>query len=146
MVHSSLQILSKSLRFLGCRLATRSFSSLHRFSIGFKSGDWLGHSRTLICFFLSHSFVPWPYVFGHCHVGRPIHDPFSVLSLREGGCRPKFPSTWPHSSSPRYGEFVRIIQVFFGKLQMGLYIHVPSSAEEPCACSRILILHGVVCY
>ena len=25
-------------------------------------------------------------------------------------------------------------------------IHVPSSAEEPCARSRILILHGVVCY
>ena len=25
-------------------------------------------------------------------------------------------------------------------------VHVPSSAEEPCACSRILILHGVVCY
>ena len=25
-------------------------------------------------------------------------------------------------------------------------LHVPSSAEEPCARSRILILHGVVCY
>ena len=51
---------------------------------------------------------PWPYVLGHCcHVGRPIHDPFSVLSLREGGCRPKFPGTWRHSSSPRYGEVPR---------------------------------------
>ena len=54
-VHPSLQILSKSLRFWGCRLAT--WSSLHRFSMGFRSGEWLGHSRTLICFFLSHSFV-----------------------------------------------------------------------------------------
>ena len=97
-LHRSLQILSKSLRFRGCRLATRSFSSLHR--------DWLGHSRPLICFFLSHSFVALPHVLGHCHVGRPIHDPFSVLSLREGGCRPKCPVTWPHSSSPRYGEVV----------------------------------------
>ena len=72
-------------------MATRSFSSLYRFLMRFRSGDWLGHSRTLICFFLSHSFVALPYVFGHCHVGRPIHDPYSVLSLREGGCRPKFP-------------------------------------------------------
>ena len=54
---NSLQILSKSLRFRGCCLVTRSFSSLHRFLMGFRSGDWLGHSRTLICFFLSHSFV-----------------------------------------------------------------------------------------
>ena len=101
-----LQILSKSLRFRGCRLATRSFSPLHRFSMGFRSGDWLGHSRALIRFFLATPLLPWPYVLVHCHVGRPIHDPFSVLSLREGGCRPKFPGTWPHSSSPQYGEVV----------------------------------------
>ncbi len=47
---SSLQILSKSLRV---RLATRTFSSLHRFSMGLMSGDWLGHSKTFICLFLS---------------------------------------------------------------------------------------------
>ena len=64
LVHSSLQILSKSLRIRGCRLATRSLSSLHRFSMGFSSGDWLGHSRTLICFFLSHSFVALAVCFG----------------------------------------------------------------------------------
>ncbi len=28
-----------------------------RFSMGWRSGDWLGHSRTLMRFFLSHSFV-----------------------------------------------------------------------------------------
>ncbi len=38
-------------------METRTFSSLHRFSMGLRSGDWLGHSRTLMCFFLSHSFV-----------------------------------------------------------------------------------------
>ena len=97
LVRSSLQILSKSLRFGGCRLAARSFSSLHRFSMGFRSGDWLGHSRTLICFFLSHSFVP--VCFGSLSCWK-THPPFSVLSLKEGGCRPKFPSTWNHSSSP----------------------------------------------
>ena len=64
LVHSSLQIVSKSLRFKGCHLATRSFSSLHRFSMGFRSGDWLGHSRTLICLFLSHSFVALAVCFG----------------------------------------------------------------------------------
>ena len=91
MVHSSLQILSKSLRFRGCRLATRSFSSLHRFSMGFRSGDWLGNYRTLICLFLSHSFVALAVCFGSLSCWkRPIHNPFSVLSLREGGCCPKF--------------------------------------------------------
>ncbi len=69
--HSSLQILSKTLWFQGWRLATRTFSSLHRFSMGLRSGDWLGHFRTLMCF-LSHC------VLGYCHAGIPIHDPFSM--------------------------------------------------------------------
>ncbi len=45
-------------------MVTRTFSSLHRFSVGLKSGDWLGHSRTLLCFFLSHSFVALAVCFG----------------------------------------------------------------------------------
>ncbi len=76
--HTPLQILSKSLRFRGWRLATRTFSSLHRFSMWLRSGDWLGHSRTLMCFFLSHTFVALSCVLGHCHAGIPIHDPFSM--------------------------------------------------------------------
>ncbi len=51
------QILSKSLRFRGWCLATWTFSSLLRFSMGWRSGDWLGHSRILMWVFLSHSFV-----------------------------------------------------------------------------------------
>ncbi len=51
----STQVFSRSFMFWGCRWATQSFSSLHRFSIGFRSGDWLGHSRTLKCFLRSHS-------------------------------------------------------------------------------------------
>ncbi len=43
--------------FWGCRWATRTFNSLQRFSMGLRSGDWLGHSRTLKCFLRSHSFV-----------------------------------------------------------------------------------------
>ncbi len=33
------------LRFRGWRLATQTFSSLHRFSMGLRSGGWLGHCR-----------------------------------------------------------------------------------------------------
>lgn len=46
----------KSFRFPGYRLATRRFSSFHRFSIELRSTDCLGHSVTAICFF-RHSFV-----------------------------------------------------------------------------------------
>ncbi len=81
MVHSSLQILSKSLRFLGCLMETRTFSSLHRFSMGLRSGDWLGHSRTLMCFFLSHSFVALAVCFGSLSCWKTHPRPiFSVLA------------------------------------------------------------------
>ncbi len=63
MSQSSFQILSNSLRFRGWRLVTRTVSSLHRSSMGLRSGDWLGHSRTLMCF-LSHSFVALAVCFG----------------------------------------------------------------------------------
>ncbi len=99
--YSSFQILSKSLRFWGWRLVTRTFSSLHRFSMGFKSGDWLGH------FFLRHSFVALAVCFGslpcrNTHprpiinalagfnalaltVHGPVHRPFDAMQL---SCRP----------------------------------------------------------
>ncbi len=44
--HSSLQDLSSSIRLDGKRRCTAIFRSLQRCSIGFKSGLWLGHSRT----------------------------------------------------------------------------------------------------
>ncbi len=43
--------------FLKNLLANYTFNSLQRFSMGLRSGDWLGHSRTLKCFLRSHSFV-----------------------------------------------------------------------------------------
>ncbi len=49
-----MQISSRAVMFWGCRWATRTFN---RFSMGLRSGDWLGHSRTLKCFLRSHSFV-----------------------------------------------------------------------------------------
>ncbi len=54
--HSSLQILSSSVRLDGKRWWTAIFRSLQRCSIGFKSGLWLGHSITVTELW-SHSFV-----------------------------------------------------------------------------------------
>ncbi len=55
--HSSFQILSSSVRLDGKRWWTAIFRSLQRCSIGFKSGLWLGHSRTVTELLWSHSFV-----------------------------------------------------------------------------------------
>ncbi len=55
--HSSLQDLSSSIRSDGERRCTAIFRSLQRCSIGFKSGLWLGHSRTFTELSCSHSFV-----------------------------------------------------------------------------------------
>uniref|UniRef100_A0A8C8F3D3 Protein kinase C-binding protein 1-like n=1 Tax=Oncorhynchus tshawytscha TaxID=74940 RepID=A0A8C8F3D3_ONCTS len=57
LAHSSMQISSRAVMFWGCCWATRTFNSLQRLSMGLRSGDWLGHSRTLKCFLRSHSFV-----------------------------------------------------------------------------------------
>ncbi len=51
---------------------------LHVFSTGLRYRDWLGHSRTLMCFFLSHSFVALAVCFGSLSCWKPIHDLFSM--------------------------------------------------------------------
>ena len=181
LVHSSLQILSKSLRFQGCCLAT--FSFLHRFSMGFRSGDWLGHSRTLICFFLSLSFVALAVCFGslscwkshlrpkevvtqNFRVHGPIHPPLDTV---KSSC----PLSWETPPKDKvappcftvgmvYSAFL-FLQTRRAELMPNSSItspspkplpdhpgvlwqtsdgpaHVPCSAEEPCAHSRISIL------
>ena len=64
LAHSSMQISTRAVMFWGCCWATPTFNSLQRFSKGLRSGDWLGHSRTLKCFLRSHSFVALGGVFG----------------------------------------------------------------------------------
>ena len=59
--HSSLQILSSSVRLDGERWWTAIFRSLQRCSIGFRSGLWLGQSRMVTELFRSHSFVILAY-------------------------------------------------------------------------------------
>ncbi len=75
-------ILYKSLRFRGWCLATQTFSSLHRLSWRLWSGDWLGLCRTLMCFFLSHSFVALAMCFGSlsCWNTHPLWPIFNALA------------------------------------------------------------------
>lgn len=44
--------------------------------------------------------LPLLHVLGHCHAGRPIHDPFSVVRLMEGGFSPQ--DFMVHGSIHRY--------------------------------------------
>ena len=103
LVHSSLQSLSKSLRFRGCRLATRSFSSLHRFSMGFRSGDWLDHSRTLICLFLSHSFVALAISFVMLEDPSTTHFQFPSVRVLKMGREWVF----QHDNDPKHTANIR---------------------------------------
>ncbi|KAK3572056.1 hypothetical protein QTP86_022290 [Hemibagrus guttatus] len=65
-------------------------------SIGLRSGDWLGHSRTLMCFFLSHSFVALALCFGSLSC-RNTHPRLIFNALAD-------------------------LMMFTGKLRMGLYM------------------------
>ena len=93
-----LQIMKVSRLSLG-----NSKLQLHpQISIGLRSGDWLGHSMTLMCFFLSLSFVALTVCFGSSSCWRPIHHPSSVLWLREEGSCPRCYGP----SAPQCGEVV----------------------------------------
>ena len=56
-VNSSRENCSCSATFDGYHRWTEIFKSRHKWSIGFKSGLWLDHSRTFILFLFSHSSV-----------------------------------------------------------------------------------------
>ena len=62
--HSSWHNSSNCLLFYGFRLWTLTFKVFHKFSIGFKSGDWLGQLRVLIPLFSNHSFVSFAVCLG----------------------------------------------------------------------------------
>ncbi len=104
-----MQISSRAVMFWGCRWATQTFNYLERFSMGLRSGDWLGHSRTLKCFLRSHSFVaPGGCVWDHCHAERPRHVSSSMPLLMEGGFHSKSHDTWPHSFFPLHRSVVLV--------------------------------------
>ena len=70
--HRSLLQYRKSFISLGLHLWTVLFNSDHIFSIGFKSGDWNGHCKTLILFSQNHFCVQYFWV--HCLFGRTTYS------------------------------------------------------------------------
>ena len=62
--HSSWHNSSNCLLFCGFCLWTLTFKVFHKFSIGFKSGDWLGQLRVLKPLFSNHSFVSFTVCLG----------------------------------------------------------------------------------
>ncbi len=56
----------KSWRFCGPLLWALIFSSFHRFSIGFKSGDWLAILAALLSFSETNWEFPWLCVCDYC--------------------------------------------------------------------------------
>ena len=57
LAHSSLHISFNWIKFLGSLSCTLNFNSRHRFSIGFRLGDWLGHSNKSISLSWNHARV-----------------------------------------------------------------------------------------
>ncbi len=90
LAHSSMQISSRAVMFW-------DFNSLQRFSMGLRSGDWLGHSRTLEMLLTKPTpSLPGAVscVWDHCHAERPSTFIFNAL-LMEGGFHSKSHDTWP---------------------------------------------------
>lgn len=96
--HSSLQNSSSSARLVGERLWTAVFRSCHRFSIGFRSGLWLGHSNTGICFILNHSIVALALCLGSLSCWKVNLCPSSLLQIL-AGFLPRLSCFWLHPSS-----------------------------------------------
>ncbi len=82
--HSSLQNCFNSATLEGFWAWMDCLRSCHIISIGFKSRLWLGHSKTLILFFLSHSEVDLLVCFGIIVL---LHNP-SALELKVTNWRP----------------------------------------------------------
>lgn len=99
-------VFRESFKFLGCHLATQSFSPLQRFSIGLMSGDWEGHSMTLMGFFFSPSFVVLTNCFVSSSCWKTIQKPSSVFWLKEGSYCLRFYTIWTHLLARQCGEVV----------------------------------------
>lgn len=83
LAHSSTQTVFKSWRFRGPLLWTLIFSSFHRFSIGFKSGDWLGHSSSFIFFLWNQLRVSLAVCLGSLSCWN-VHPRFIFIILVDG--------------------------------------------------------------
>ncbi len=91
-----MQISSRAMMFWGCRWATRTFNSLQRFSMGLRSGDWLGTPGPWNA--TSHSFVARAVCLGSLSCWKTQPRFISMPLMMEGGFHSKSHDTWPHSS------------------------------------------------
>ncbi len=83
LAHSSTQTVFKSWRFHGPLLWTLIFSYFHRFSIGFKSGDWLGHSSSFTFFLWNQLRVSLDVCLGSLSRWN-VHPHFIFIILVDG--------------------------------------------------------------
>lgn len=109
LAHTSMQISSRAVMFWGCFWATRTFNSLQRFSMGLRSEDWLGHSRTLKCFLWSHFFITWVVCLRSlpCWNTQP-HFIFTARMEMDWGFHSKSHNTWLHSFFLLHGPVVLV--------------------------------------
>ena len=86
------------LKFDGFRWCTAIFKSYHRFSIGLRSGIWLGHSKTFRCFPINHSSVALTVCLGSLSCWKVNLHP-SLKSLEDWSSHPSFLQFWLVSQS-----------------------------------------------
>jgi len=73
LVHSSWEMASSSVIYLGLRTATAFFKSHQRFSMGFKSGDCDGHCRIFQDFFCNQALVEFEVCLGSLSCCWKVH-------------------------------------------------------------------------
>ena len=84
------------------RLWTAIFKSCHRFSIGFRSGLWLGHFKTLTCFDLNHSIVALAVCLGSLSCWKMNLSLKSFADWIRFSSRFTLYSIWFHPSFPQF--------------------------------------------
>ncbi len=101
-----------SVRLDGKRWWTAIFRSLQRCWIGFKSGLWLGHSRTVTELLWSHSFVILAVCLGSLSCWKVnLQAQSEVLSTLEKVFVQDIPVLGQHSSFPRLQPVVLSLQL-----------------------------------
>src|SRR4029434_3806788 len=92
LVHSSIAVSLQILQIPWSTLVTLLFSSSHRFSIGFRSGDFDGHDKAFILRSVNHFCVDIEVCFGSLTCWKVQPQP--ILSLLEGAVRFLFNICW----------------------------------------------------
>ncbi len=94
LAHSSLQNCFNSATLEGFEAWNDCLRSCHSISIRFKSGLWLGHSKTLILFFLSHSEANLLVCFGSLSWGHKLTAGHSPSGFSDRVQNSRFHQLW----------------------------------------------------